>query len=71
MCLGIPAKIIKIEAEKAIVSLGGSEIEADLSMIETPKVGEYILVHAGFAIEKVDEEEALETLKLLKELGES
>jgi hydrogenase expression/formation protein HypC len=62
MCLAVPAKIETITGETAEVSIGGNRIKADLSLIEDPKVGEYVLVHAGFAIAKYSPEEAAESL---------
>ena len=69
MCLSIPAKIISIEGNMAKVSLGGSEVSASLQLVDDVKVGDYVLLHTGFAIEKIDEVEAMETMKLLKEIG--
>jgi len=69
MCLSIPAKIISIEGNKARVSLGGAEINAALHLIDDAQVGDYILLHSGFAIQKIDEKEAMETIRLLKEIG--
>jgi hydrogenase expression/formation protein HypC len=68
MCLGIPMKIIKIEGDKAIVKTDGLKREANISLIKNPKVGEYIMIHAGFAIEKIKESEAKKTLKALKSI---
>jgi hydrogenase expression/formation protein HypC len=55
----------------AEVSAGGTIFKAGLQMIENAKVGDYILLHAGFAIQKISESEAAETLKLLKEMKDS
>lgn len=71
MCLGIPAKITKIEGSKAEGEIGGVKREVDLSIIEGVKIGDYVILHAGFAIEKLDEKEAEETLQLLREMSES
>lgn len=71
MCLSIPAKIISIEGTMAEVSVGGTLFMAGLHMIEDVKAGDYILLHAGFAIQKISEKEAEETLNLLKELKDS
>lgn len=71
MCLSIPAKIIAIEGDMADVSVGGTIFRAGIQMIEGARVGDYILLHAGFAIEKLSEKEALETIKLLMELDDS
>ena len=70
MCLSIPSKVISINGNKAIVSVGGTEYEASLQLVEDVKIGDYVLLHTGFAIEIISEEEAQETLKLFKELGE-
>jgi len=69
MCLGIPVKIIKINGSIADVEIGGVTRKASLELLEESKVGDYIILHAGFAIQKFNEEEAQETLRLLKEIG--
>ena len=68
MCLSIPAQVIKIEGDMADVSVGGAVFRAGLQMVENISEGDYILLHAGFAIQKLAENEALETIRLLKEL---
>ena len=68
MCLSIPAKILSIDGEQAKVSVRGAEYSAGLQMIDDPKVGDYVLLHAGFAIQKISDDEAKETLKLLREM---
>lgn len=70
MCLSIPAKILEINDDKAVVSIGGTNVNADLSLIEDVSVGDYVLVHTGFALQKIDEEEALSTLDLFREYAE-
>ncbi len=67
MCLAIPSKIVKIEDNVATIDVDGVQREASLLLIENPKIGDYVIVHAGFAINKVNEEDAQESLKLLKE----
>jgi hydrogenase expression/formation protein HypC len=71
MCLSIPVKIVSIDGSMAEVSAGGTLFKAGLHMIDNPKVGDYILLHAGFAIQKISEEEAAETLKILREMNEA
>jgi hydrogenase expression/formation protein HypC len=66
MCLGVPGKLVRITGTKGIVSFGGAKREVDLSLIEKPIVGEYVIVHAGFAIEKIDETEARKTIRILR-----
>ena len=68
MCLSIPARVVKIKGDQADVSVGGAIFKAGLQMVENIKIGDYILLHTGFAIRKIDEEEALETLKILQEM---
>lgn len=70
MCLSVPVKIIKLEKEQAIGSLGGAEIKVSLDLVEDVRVNDYVLVHTGFAIEKISEEEAKETMALLEKLKE-
>ena len=70
MCLSIPAKVEKIEGNMAQVSVGGAKYNANIQMIEDVQVGDYILLHTGFAIQKIDEEEAIETLKTFQEFSD-
>jgi hydrogenase expression/formation protein HypC len=67
MCLAIPSKIVKIDNNMATIDVDGVKREASLLLLEDAKVGEYVIVHAGFAINKIDEAAAMETLNLLKE----
>ncbi|HUV25560.1 MAG TPA: HypC/HybG/HupF family hydrogenase formation chaperone [Methanomassiliicoccales archaeon] len=67
MCLAIPGKVVSIEGKIADVDFGGVSKKVNLSMVEV-EVGEWVIVHAGFAIQTMDEQEALETLKLWEEL---
>ncbi len=69
MCVAIPARIVQIEDDTATVDIGGSQSTARVDLIEEVAVGDYVLVHAGFAITVVDEEHARETLALLREAG--
>lgn len=69
MCLSIPARIEKINGEMAVCSVGDSSYEASLQMLELEdvKVGDYVLIHTGFAIQKLDIEEAEASLKTFEE----
>ncbi len=71
MCLAIPAKITELTGQQAKVELSGNVIDADVSLVDEPAVGDWVLVHAGFAIEKLEPEDAAETLKLFDELEAS
>jgi hydrogenase expression/formation protein HypC len=66
----MPAKILAIDGDEAEVDFGGAVKRTNVSMVDA-KVGEYVIIHAGFAIQKVDEEEARETLKLWNEFLDS
>jgi hydrogenase expression/formation protein HypC len=68
MCVAVPMQIKKIKEDKGIVDIGGVEREVGLQLLKDVKVGDYIIVHAGFAIQKLDEEDAKETLALFKEM---
>lgn len=68
MCLGIPGKVIKIEKDIALVNIGGANSKASIKLTPDVKIGDYVILHAGFAIQILDCKEALETLKLLEEL---
>ena len=67
MCLAIPSKIVAIKNSIATLDVGGVEREASLLLLEDARVGDYVIVHAGFAIHKIDETAAMETLKILRE----
>jgi hydrogenase expression/formation protein HypC len=67
MCLAIPGKVLSIEGKMAEVDFGGVTRKVNVSLVETHP-GEWVVVHAGFAIQVMDEEEATETLKLWEEL---
>ncbi len=71
MCLAVPSKIIAINDEMGIVDVDGIKREVGLHLIENPMIGDYVIVHAGFAINKIDESEALETLKIFREMAET
>ncbi len=67
MCLAVPSKIVKIDNGMGVIDVDGVKREVSLILLEDPKVGEYVIVHAGFAINKIDEAEALESLKIIRE----
>jgi hydrogenase expression/formation protein HypC len=68
MCLSIPARIIAIEGKTAKASVGGTIINVGLHMVDDIKEGDYVLVHTGFALQKISDDEAQETLKLIREM---
>ncbi|MCF6159386.1 MAG: HypC/HybG/HupF family hydrogenase formation chaperone [wastewater metagenome] len=70
MCLGIPGRIIEIADTIAKVDVAGTRKETNLMLVEDVRVGDYVIVHAGFAIQKMNEKEALKTLKIIEDLGE-
>jgi hydrogenase expression/formation protein HypC len=71
MCLAIPARVISVVGDRAEVDFGEGVLrEVNVTLVD-PKIGEYVLVHAGYAIQKMDEKEALETLSLWNEVLEA
>ncbi len=69
MCLAVPARIVARKDLMATVEVSGVTREVSLMLLPDARVGEYVLVHAGFAIQTVDEEEAWRTLELFEELA--
>ena len=67
MCLAIPGKVVSIDGDNAGIDFGGVIKQTNVSMVEA-KVGDWVVIHAGFAIEIMDDEEAEETLKLWNEV---
>ncbi|MCI0441697.1 HypC/HybG/HupF family hydrogenase formation chaperone [bacterium] len=76
MCLGVPGKVLSIERDQALglahgrVEFGGIIKEVNLTYTPEVKIGEYVVVHVGFAISRLDEEEAQQVFNYLRELGE-
>lgn len=70
MCLAVPMRVIEINNHLAKVDSSGVQMEVDISLVPEVKVNDYVIVHAGFAIEVLKEEDALETLSLIREMVE-
>jgi len=70
MCLAFPMKIEKIQRPMAEVSAGGVSMSVSVQLLSSVKKGDYVLVHAGMAIEKIDKKQARELLTLIDELGQ-
>ena len=66
MCLAVPMKLIKINGVTGIAEIGGLQREIGLLLVDNANVGDYVIVHAGYAIQKLDEKEALRTISLLE-----
>jgi len=70
MCLGIPAKIIQIdESKQGKVNYLGTKVRTNFALLEHVKPGDWVIIHAGFAISKLEEKEAKETLDMLREIA--
>jgi hydrogenase expression/formation protein HypC len=68
MCLAVPMQVISVEGDAMVAEIDGVRREASLLMLnEEVKVGDFVLIHAGFAISRLDEDEALETIELMRE----
>jgi hydrogenase expression/formation protein HypC len=68
MCLSVPGKVVEIHDNMAKVEVGGMLREVSMDVCPDVTVGEYVLIHTGFAIQRLDEKEALETLELLRKM---
>ena len=70
MCVAIPAKVIEIYDYESLVDFGKIKKKVNTFFIEDIKIGDYVLIHAGCAVEKISEEEAIETINLFKIISE-
>ena len=71
MCLAVPVKIVSINGEEAVVDIGGVTRAVSIALTPEAKVGDYVLLHTGYAINVLNEEEAQETLSLLERMVEA
>ena len=71
MCLALPARVVSIDAENdsATVALGEATVDVSLALVEDVQAGDYLLIHVGYALNKISEEEAERTLQLFAEAG--
>ena len=70
MCLAIPGKILKIDDNSALVDFDGVKQKVIIALIQNPEIGKYVIVHAGYAIEMMNEKDALEAIEQWNELAE-
>ena len=70
MCLAIPARIVELEGDSAVVDAMGNRFNAKTMLLPEAKLGDLVLVHAGFAISMVDEEQARETWRLIAQIND-
>ena len=70
MCLAIPGKILEINGNTALVDFDGIKQDVIVALLMEPEVGKYVIVHAGYAIEQMDETEALEAIEQWKEIAQ-
>lgn len=72
MCLALPAQVIRLlDSQRALVNLGGIEKEISIALLEQVNEGDYVILHVGYALTRLDEEEAKKTLKLFAEMQEA
>jgi hydrogenase expression/formation protein HypC len=69
MCLAIPARIKSIQDEMATIDMEGTQRDVSLLLLEDAKIGDFVIVHAGFAIHRIDEHDAMESLKVLRQMA--
>ncbi|MBY8991238.1 MAG: HypC/HybG/HupF family hydrogenase formation chaperone [Candidatus Lokiarchaeota archaeon] len=70
MCLAIPGKILNIDGNSALIDFDGIKQKVIIALIQNPEVGKFVIVHAGYAIEMINEKEALEAIEQWKEIAE-
>jgi hydrogenase expression/formation protein HypC len=70
MCLAVPARIVELQEDRALVDAMGTRFKARTTLLPEVKIGDLVLVHAGFAISQVDEDEAQKTWELLAQINE-
>ncbi len=70
MCLAIPGKILEINGNSALIDFDGIKQNVIIALIQNPEVGKYVIIHAGYAIEQINEQEALEAIEQWKEIAE-
>ena len=70
MCVAVPGKVVEIENNRAQVDVNGTKLRVDVTLIN-PKIGDYVLIHAGCGLEVLKEETALEMIQLFKDLEEA
>lgn len=70
MCLAIPGKILNIDGNSALVDFDGIKQKVIIALIQNPEIGKYVIVHAGYAIEMMNEKDALEAIEQWNELAE-
>lgn len=69
MCLGVPVRIVRVKGNEGVAEFKGIRKRISLELLEKVKKGDYVILHAGFAIQKIEPDNALETLKLFEELS--
>ena len=70
MCLAVPVKVVELDGLNAQIEVGGLTRHASIMLVPDVRVGDYVLLHAGYAIQKLDEKEAEETIRIFNELAE-
>lgn len=71
MCLAVPGKIVRLQGDRGVASLHGNEVPISTVLVPSLAVGDWVLVHAGFAIQQIEEEAATQTFKILGDLQRS
>ncbi|MDH5509651.1 MAG: HypC/HybG/HupF family hydrogenase formation chaperone [Nitrospinota bacterium] len=71
MCVAVPMKVVEISEYRCVAQIGGVRKEASLMMLDGVRLGDYVMIHAGFAIERVDPKAAEETIRLMRDILDS
>ncbi len=68
MCLAVPAQVLEVNGDSALVELGGAKRRVNITLIDTLNIGDYVLIHVGYAIQRMSPNEAQETLRIWEEI---
>ena len=71
MCLAVPAKLVELEGEQGVADMHGNRVAVSTTLVPEAELGDWILIHAGFAIQRLDAKEAEETWAVLEDLGQA
>jgi len=69
VCLAVPGRIVAVDGSHCVIDLAGNKLRADASLIDSPQVGDWVIVHAGYVLERIDQEAAAESLALAREIA--
>ncbi|RJQ04650.1 MAG: HypC/HybG/HupF family hydrogenase formation chaperone [Bacillota bacterium] len=69
MCLAVPARIVALDGSHCVLDLAGNRLRANVSLVDAPQVGDWVIVHAGYVLERIDQQAATDSLALAREIA--